>query len=31
MNDSLIVKMARDHAVPAGGSLAVDREGFLMQ
>ena len=28
MNDSLIIKMARDHAVPAGGSLAVDREGF---
>ena len=28
MNDSLIIKMARDHAVPAGGSLAVDREVF---
>ncbi|MGP1370668.1 MAG: methylenetetrahydrofolate--tRNA-(uracil(54)-C(5))-methyltransferase (FADH(2)-oxidizing) TrmFO [Eggerthia catenaformis] len=28
MNDSLIIKTARCHAVPAGGSLAVDREGF---
>ncbi len=28
MNDSLIIKKAREHAVPAGGSLAVDREGF---
>ena len=28
MLDSLIIKMARKHAVPAGGSLAVDREGF---
>lgn len=26
--DSLIIKMARAHAVPSGGSLAVDREGF---
>ncbi|MEE0967253.1 MAG: methylenetetrahydrofolate--tRNA-(uracil(54)-C(5))-methyltransferase (FADH(2)-oxidizing) TrmFO [Bacilli bacterium] len=28
MLDSLIIKMARKHAVRAGGSLAVDREGF---
>lgn len=28
MNDSLIIKTARCHAVPAGSSLAVDREGF---
>lgn len=28
MLDSLIIKTARKHAVPAGGSLAVDREGF---
>lgn len=28
MNDSLIMKFAREHQVPAGGSLAVDREGF---
>lgn len=28
MNDSLIIKFARQHQVPAGGSLAVDREGF---
>ena len=28
MNDSLIIKFAREHQVPAGGSLAVDREGF---
>ena len=28
MNDSLIIRQARLHAVPAGGSLAVDREGF---
>lgn len=28
MLDSLIIKMARKHAVPSGGSLAVDREGF---
>ena len=28
MNDSLIIKFAREHKVPAGGSLAVDREGF---
>lgn len=26
--DSVIISMARKHAVPAGGSLAVDREGF---
>ena len=26
--DSLIIKMARKHAVPAGGSLAVDRINF---
>jgi len=26
--DSLIIKMARAHAVPAGGSLSVDRIGF---
>jgi methylenetetrahydrofolate--tRNA-(uracil-5-)-methyltransferase len=28
MNDSIIIKTAREHAVPAGGSLAVDRFGF---
>lgn len=28
MLDSLIIKMARAHSVPAGGSLAVDRMGF---
>lgn len=28
MNDSLIMKFAREHKVPAGGSLAVDRIGF---
>lgn len=28
MNNSLIMKFAREHRVPAGGSLAVDREGF---
>ena len=28
MNDSLIIKFAREHQVPAGGSLAVDRKGF---
>lgn len=28
MNDSLIIKFARQHQVPAGGSLAVDRDGF---
>lgn len=28
MNNSLIMKFARQHAVPAGGSLAVDRIGF---
>lgn len=28
MNDSLIMRFAREHSVPAGGSLAVDREGF---
>ena len=28
MNNSLIIRMAREHSVPAGGSLAVDREGF---
>lgn len=28
MNNSLIIQMAREHSVPAGGSLAVDREGF---
>ena len=28
MNDSLIMKFARIHQVPAGGSLAVDRIGF---
>lgn len=26
--DSLVIKMARAHAVPAGGSLSVDRVGF---
>ncbi|MCD7894221.1 MAG: methylenetetrahydrofolate--tRNA-(uracil(54)-C(5))-methyltransferase (FADH(2)-oxidizing) TrmFO [Erysipelotrichaceae bacterium] len=28
MHDSLIIKMAQKHRVPAGGSLAVDRYGF---
>jgi methylenetetrahydrofolate--tRNA-(uracil-5-)-methyltransferase len=28
MLDSLVIKTAKKHAVPAGGSLAVDREGF---
>lgn len=28
MLDSIIIKTARKHAVPAGGALAVDREGF---
>ncbi len=28
MLDSLVIKTARKHAVPSGGSLAVDREGF---
>ena len=28
MMDSIIIKTARKHAVPAGGALAVDREGF---
>lgn len=28
MNHSIIIDMARQHAVPAGGSLAVDRFGF---
>lgn len=28
MNGSLIMRFARQHAVPAGGSLAVDRIGF---
>lgn len=28
MNESVIIKFARAHQVPAGGSLAVDREGF---
>ncbi|MEG0592470.1 MAG: methylenetetrahydrofolate--tRNA-(uracil(54)-C(5))-methyltransferase (FADH(2)-oxidizing) TrmFO [Coprobacillus sp.] len=28
MNNSLIMKFARLHQVPAGGSLAVDRDGF---
>ena len=28
MNDSLIIKFAREHRVPAGGSLSVDRVGF---
>ena len=28
MFDSLIIKAARTHSVPAGGALAVDREGF---
>lgn len=28
MNNSLIMRFARAHSVPAGGSLAVDREGF---
>src|SRR5690606_16787891 len=26
--DSLIIRSADQHAVPAGGALAVDREGF---
>ncbi len=28
MNDSVIIKYAREHSVPSGGSLAVDRIGF---
>lgn len=28
LHDSIIIKMAEKHRVPAGGSLAVDREGF---
>ncbi len=28
MFDSLVMKFAREHSVPAGGSLAVDRDGF---
>lgn len=28
MNNSIIIRFAREHQVPAGGSLAVDREGF---
>lgn len=28
MNDSVIMRFAREHQVPAGGSLAVDRIGF---
>ncbi len=28
MMDSVIIKFARKHSVPAGGALAVDREGF---
>ncbi len=28
MMDSIIIRFARAHAVPAGGSLAVDRHGF---
>ena len=28
MMDSLIIKYARKHQVPAGGSLAVDRNNF---
>lgn len=28
MNNSIIMKFAREHRVAAGGSLAVDREGF---
>ena len=28
MNDSLVIKFAREHRVPAGGSLSVDRIGF---
>ena len=28
MNHSLIIRFAREHQVPAGGSLAVDRIGF---
>lgn len=26
--DSVVIKHAREHSVPAGGALAVDREGF---
>lgn len=29
--DSLVIAMARKHAVPAGGSLAVDRFGFSQE
>lgn len=28
MMDSVIIKFAREHSVPAGGALAVDRDGF---
>ncbi|MBO6047148.1 MAG: methylenetetrahydrofolate--tRNA-(uracil(54)-C(5))-methyltransferase (FADH(2)-oxidizing) TrmFO [Erysipelotrichaceae bacterium] len=28
MNDSIIIRQARNHSVPAGGSLSVDRYGF---
>ena len=28
MLDSVVIKTAREYAVPAGGALAVDREGF---
>ena len=31
MLDSIIIRCARKHAVPAGGSLAVDREGFAKE
>lgn len=30
MLDSIVIKTAREHAVPAGGALAVDREGFSL-
>ncbi|WP_294581470.1 methylenetetrahydrofolate--tRNA-(uracil(54)-C(5))-methyltransferase (FADH(2)-oxidizing) TrmFO [uncultured Thomasclavelia sp.] len=28
MLDSIVIKFAREHQVPAGGALAVDRDGF---
>ena len=30
MLDSIVIKTAREYAVPAGGALAVDREGFSL-
>ena len=31
MHDSIVIKTARETAVPAGGALAVDREGFSLK